>query len=40
MLIILIIEIEVRGPGPPSGIYTPTTVYFYAETKSLRKIFE
>ena len=29
MLFILIIELKMRGPGPPGRIYTPTTVYFY-----------
>ena len=33
MLIILIIEFELRGPGPPSRIYTPRTVYFCDKTK-------
>ena len=33
MLIILIIEFELRGPGPPGRICTPTTVYFYDKTK-------
>ena len=33
MLIILIIELELRGPGPPGRAYTPTTVYFYDKTK-------
>ena len=33
MLIILIIEFESRGPGPPGRIYSPRTVYFYDKTK-------
>ena len=40
MLIMLIIEFELRGPGPPGRIHTPRTVYFYEKTKSLRKICE
>ena len=34
MLIILIIEFELRGPGPPGRICTPTTGYFYDKTKT------
>ena len=33
MLIILMIEFELRGPGPTGRIYTPRTVYFYDKTK-------
>ena len=33
MLIILIIEFELRGPGPLGRTYTPATVYFYDKTK-------
>ena len=33
MLFILIIEFEMRRPGPPGRICTPTTVYFYDKTK-------
>ena len=33
MLILLIIEFELRGPGPPGRTCTSTTVYFYNKTK-------
>ena len=37
MLIILIIEFELRGPGPPGRTWTATTVYFYDKTKISKK---
>ena len=40
MLVEQIIEFELRGPGPPGGTYTPTTVFFMTKQKSQRKIFE
>ena len=39
MLIILIIEFELRGPRPPGRICTPKTVYFYYKTKISKEIF-
>ena len=35
-----IVELELRGPGPPGRSCTPITVYFHDKTKSLRKIFD
>ena len=40
MLIEQIIELQLRGPGPPGRTYTPTTGYFHKKQKSLRKTFE
>ena len=40
MLIERIIELQLRGPGPPGRTRTPITGYFHDKTKSLRKIFE
>ena len=37
MLIILIIEFELRGPGPPGRLYTPKIVYFWNKTKISKK---
>ena len=39
MVIELIIEFELRGPGPPCRTCTLATGYFYDKTKPLRKIF-
>ena len=33
MLIILVIEFELRGPGPPERICAPISGYFYDKTK-------
>ena len=33
MLIEQIIELQLRGPGPPGGTCTPTTSYFHDKTK-------
>ena len=40
MLIEQIIELELRGPGPPGRTSTSTTDYFHDKTKPPRKIFE
>ena len=40
MLIEQIIELYLRGPGPPGRTCTPITGYFHDKTKSLRKIFQ
>ena len=40
LFIELIIEVELRGPGPPGWTCTPTTGYFYDKAKILRKTFE
>ena len=37
MLIIQIIEFELRGPGAPGRIYIPTTVHFWDKTKISKK---
>ena len=37
MLIILSIEFDLRGPGPPGRICTLTTVYFNDKTKISRE---
>ena len=37
MLIILVIEFELRGPGPPGRINTPRTVCFYDKTKIFKE---
>ena len=33
MLIEQIIELQLRGPGPPGRTYTPITGYFHDKTK-------
>ena len=40
MLIEQIIELELKGPGPPGRTCTPIIGYFYDKSESLRKIFE
>ena len=40
MLINRMIEFELRWPGPPGRLCTPTIEYFYDKQKSLQKIFE
>ena len=40
MLIERIIELQLRGPGPPWRTCTPITGYFMTIQKSPRKIFE
>ena len=37
MLIEQTIEVELRGPGPPSRTYTPTNGYFHDKTKIFNK---
>ena len=37
MLIEEIIELQLRGPGPPGGTCTPITGYFYDKTKVFKE---
>ena len=40
MLNILIIEFELRGPGPPGCTRTPRAVYFYDKAKISKENFQ